>query len=623
MNGNHFMEMGHGLCDTLLDYYIPNRENQLEEAEGPDGIALAGYTAHSTNPNAKRVMRFPPEEVEEAADPSPDAGQAKQDDDGDGKAKQDKGGAKQEGEAGKCQGPGQGPPSSSASSSPKASAATLLPASSAAPPSPEQIIAAAAVDADGSPSNSKVLAALMGEDDAVVQRRASRAARQASGFAAEEAAENRAGGGVLSLENDEDNELEVDGSDEEEGDIDSGGEEDDLALAADADGEANRGPLSDDEAEPNSPLFSPPNAGGAGGVPRGGAAGSGASGASSGEGSGGGAGSGGGVPLMVRSQTADLGALSLGRLDGPGSPDAPPATSVPGTAAEGAFVRHFQAPAAGQVTPLLQPRVDSPILPAAVAASLDPIGGPGGGPGGDALAELSRATLPRTVSAELLLEGTGGGNAVGLAPRRTSLTLGPGQGGGGEGQPGASPAGGLSYLGPRLGAGGLYTVNSSTARGSGGINSDRTEPGSGGYLQTGSGGTAGLSVVGGGGGFTRRGSAGQGLAAVGGGLGGGQLPTVSGGSFGGGGGGGGRLALGGAQDEAAKAAQGSRRASAPIGRSSLSAAGESLMRAPSSGDNDSHSVSAAGQRLPTRKNSGGSLKGRGSGSGRMKSKSRK
>jgi len=58
MNSNHFQEMGHALCDTLLDYYIPNREQGLlSEEVGNDGIALNGRCAHSLNKHAKAALR--------------------------------------------------------------------------------------------------------------------------------------------------------------------------------------------------------------------------------------------------------------------------------------------------------------------------------------------------------------------------------------------------------------------------------------------------------------------------------------------------------------------------------------------------------------------------------------
>ena len=49
MNGNHFQEMGYAICDTLLDYYIPNRTGHLSEVAGADGIALNSRVAHALN----------------------------------------------------------------------------------------------------------------------------------------------------------------------------------------------------------------------------------------------------------------------------------------------------------------------------------------------------------------------------------------------------------------------------------------------------------------------------------------------------------------------------------------------------------------------------------------------
>lgn len=56
LNGNHFQEMGHAVCDTLLDFYVPNRESNLSEKVGHDGIALLGKVAHATNKGAKTVL---------------------------------------------------------------------------------------------------------------------------------------------------------------------------------------------------------------------------------------------------------------------------------------------------------------------------------------------------------------------------------------------------------------------------------------------------------------------------------------------------------------------------------------------------------------------------------------
>ena len=56
LNGNHFQEMGHAVCDTLLDFYVPNRESNLSEKVGYDGIALMGKVAHATNKGAKPVL---------------------------------------------------------------------------------------------------------------------------------------------------------------------------------------------------------------------------------------------------------------------------------------------------------------------------------------------------------------------------------------------------------------------------------------------------------------------------------------------------------------------------------------------------------------------------------------
>lgn len=175
MNGNHFQEMGHALCDSILDYYIPNRESGLLNDEaGIDGISLSAKCAHSIHKHAKISLR-------RYAMPGEN-----HDDDGSGalgslEGRQLDGSNKNSSSSGNTTGDGDG--NTGLNKGRKSINGSLIEGGNndnddddgnespnedkddsggGAPPSPE--VLAVATESDGSPSNTKVLEALLSDE---------------------------------------------------------------------------------------------------------------------------------------------------------------------------------------------------------------------------------------------------------------------------------------------------------------------------------------------------------------------------------------------------------------------------------------------------------------------------
>lgn len=194
MNGNHFQEMGHALCDSILDYYIPNRESGLlNEDVGLDGISISAKCAHSTHKHAKPALRRYIIPGEETSSSSSSANNDVQNKDIISDAIYSDKVSKKHG----------GVDDDSGNESP-----TEVDDIRNAPPSPE-VLAEVATDPDGSPSNTKVLEALLSDEsckDAARRRSSANIGKNIS-------LDNMQGSGV-------DNDIDVD--DDECDDIDSG-----------------------------------------------------------------------------------------------------------------------------------------------------------------------------------------------------------------------------------------------------------------------------------------------------------------------------------------------------------------------------------------------------------------